>query len=315
MSLCSQHSPDKVWQNCSPLGIFESLSEMTNVSMSSPGAEDAWVEDTVTEVTMEASHEEVGEVTTSQVSLLYTEFRKYVSPFTLTVLMSGSFLCILVFFGFCYVVRINQKRIRRRNVTRLDSVRSLDWVSGSRYNTGPGDGHSTLSSRLPPSPASASPLRRISSYSPPHCLHTPGPRVSSVTSYPVVTPSAAATSFAGPRPTPVTLIPHANYSSYCTAGLYQSRLRSPRPLSCIAGIADLNAANSRPVELPKAKLSITSISIPNQAKFERDYMSIAEVSEQRGNAKREDDVEEEDLDKQTQTNGRTASRRRSSVYL
>ena len=52
---------------------------MTNVSLSSPGAEDAWVEDTVTEVTMEASHEEVGEVTTSQVSLLYTEFRKYVS--------------------------------------------------------------------------------------------------------------------------------------------------------------------------------------------------------------------------------------------
>ena len=44
-------------------------------------------------------------------------------------------------------------------------------------------------------------------------------------------------------------------------------------------------------------------------------MSIAEVSEQRGNAKREDDVEEEDLDKQTQTNGRIASRRRSSVYL
>ena len=103
-------------------------------------------------------------------------------------------------------------------MTRLDSVRSLDWVSGPRYNTGPGDNHSTLSSRLPPSPASASPLRRISSYSPPHCLHTQSPRVSSVTSYPVVTPSAAATSFAGPRPTPVPLIPHANYSSYCTAG-------------------------------------------------------------------------------------------------
>ena len=125
----------------------------------------------------------------------------------------------------CFVIifypihfRINQKRIRRRNVTRLDSVRSLDWVSASRYNTGHGDNHSTLSSRLPPSPASASPLRRISSYSPPHCLHTQSPRVSSVTSYPVVTPSAAATSFAGPRPTPVPLIPHANYSSYCTAG-------------------------------------------------------------------------------------------------
>ena len=103
-------------------------------------------------------------------------------------------------------------------MTRLDSVRSLDWVSASRYNTGHGDSHSTLSSRLPPSPASASPLRRISSYSPPHCLHTQSPRVSSVTSYPVVTPSAAATSFAGPRPTPVPLIPHANYSSYCTAG-------------------------------------------------------------------------------------------------
>ena len=104
-------------------------------------------------------------------------------------------------------------------MTRLDSVRSLDWVSASRYNAG--DGHSTLSSRLPPSPASASPLRRIASYSPPHCLLPPGPRVSSVTSYPVVTPSAAATSFAGPRPTPVTLvphIPHAAYSSYCTAG-------------------------------------------------------------------------------------------------
>ena len=108
-------------------------------------------------------------------------------------------------------------------MTRLDSVRSLDWVSASRYNTGSGDGHSTLSSRLPPSPASASasPLRRIASYSPPHCLLSPGPRVSTVTSYPVVTPSAAATSFAGPRPTPVTLvphIPHAAYSNYCTAG-------------------------------------------------------------------------------------------------
>ena len=79
MSLCSQHSPDKVWLNCSLLGISDSPSEMTNVSLSSPGAEGAWVEDTITEVTMEASHEEVGEVTTSQVSLLYTEFRKYVS--------------------------------------------------------------------------------------------------------------------------------------------------------------------------------------------------------------------------------------------
>ena len=52
---------------------------MTNVSLSSPGAEDAWVEDTVTELTMEASHEEGEEVTPSPVSLLYTEFRKYVS--------------------------------------------------------------------------------------------------------------------------------------------------------------------------------------------------------------------------------------------
>ena len=44
-------------------------------------------------------------------------------------------------------------------------------------------------------------------------------------------------------------------------------------------------------------------------------MSIAEVSEQRGNAEREEEGEEEDLDKQTQTNGRVVSRRRSSVYL
>ena len=83
----------------------------------------------------------------------------------------------------------------------------------------------------------------------------------------MVTPSAAATSFAGPRPTPVPLVPvvpqlpHANYSNYCTAGLYQSRLRSPRPLSCIAGITDLN---SRSVELPKAKLSAVSVNTPNQ---------------------------------------------------
>ena len=52
-----------------------------------------------------------------------------------------------------------------------------------------------------------------------------------------------------------------------------------------------------------------------QARFERDYMSIAEVSEQRGSAEREDEAEEEDHDKQTQTNGRIVSRRRSSVYL
>ena len=44
-------------------------------------------------------------------------------------------------------------------------------------------------------------------------------------------------------------------------------------------------------------------------------MSIAEVSEQRGNTEREEEGEEEDLDKQTQTNGRVVSRRRSSVYL
>ena len=44
-------------------------------------------------------------------------------------------------------------------------------------------------------------------------------------------------------------------------------------------------------------------------------MSIAEVSEQRGNAEREEVGEDEDLDKQTQTNGRVVSRRRSSVYL
>ena len=39
-----------------------------------------------------------------------------------------------------------------------------------------------------------------------------------MTTYPVVTPSA--TSFATPRPTPLNLIPHANYSNYCTAGQY-----------------------------------------------------------------------------------------------
>ena len=44
-------------------------------------------------------------------------------------------------------------------------------------------------------------------------------------------------------------------------------------------------------------------------------MSIAEVSEQRGSAEREDEAEEDDHDKQTQTNGRIVSRRRSSVYL
>ena len=119
MSLCSQHFPDKVRLNCSVLGVSDSLSEM-NVSEGSPG-EETWAEDIVTEVTMEA-----GEVITpSHASQLYVEFRKYVSsrldvvsnhwncevlmfkvsPFTLTVLMSGAFLCILVFFGFCYVVR------------------------------------------------------------------------------------------------------------------------------------------------------------------------------------------------------------------
>ena len=74
-----RHFINKVWLNCSLLGGSESLSEMTNVSLSSPGAEDAWVEDTVSELTMEASHEEGEEVTPSPVSLLYTEFRKYVS--------------------------------------------------------------------------------------------------------------------------------------------------------------------------------------------------------------------------------------------
>ena len=75
MSPCSHHFHDKVWLNCSLLGVSESLSEMTNVSLSSSGVENNWVEDTVTEV----SQEEVGEVTQSPVSLLYTEFRKYVS--------------------------------------------------------------------------------------------------------------------------------------------------------------------------------------------------------------------------------------------
>ena len=77
MSPCSQHLPNKVWLNCSELGVSGSQSVMS-VSTSSPDlGEEAWVtEDTVTEVDIEV---EEAEVTPSQASLLYVEFRKYVS--------------------------------------------------------------------------------------------------------------------------------------------------------------------------------------------------------------------------------------------
>ena len=75
MSPCSQHLPNKVWLNCSELGVSGSPSEMS-VSPSSPGPGD-------TEV-MVTEEEDIGpgvaeEVTSSPASLLYVEFRKYVS--------------------------------------------------------------------------------------------------------------------------------------------------------------------------------------------------------------------------------------------
>merc|ERR1719481_2362485 len=91
--------------------------------------------------------------------------------------------------------------------------------------------------------------------------------------YPVVTPS---TTFH----TPTLAVNH----SRPTAGLYQTRLRNPRPLSCMPGIG-LDY-------LPKARLSsppvappmdvrgyVPNIPPPLQARFERDYMSIAEVEQ------------------------------------
>ena len=77
MSPCSQHLPNKVWLNCSELGVSGSQSVMS-VSTSSPDpGEEAWItEDTVTEVDIEV---EEAEVTLSPASLLYVEFRKYVS--------------------------------------------------------------------------------------------------------------------------------------------------------------------------------------------------------------------------------------------
>ena len=76
MSPCSQHLPNKVWLNCSELGV--SSQSVMSVSTSSPDpGEEAWVtEDTVTEVDIEVGE---AEVTPSPASLLYVEFRKYVS--------------------------------------------------------------------------------------------------------------------------------------------------------------------------------------------------------------------------------------------
>jgi len=267
-----------------------------------------------------------------------TEIRNYISPFTLTILLGGSLFCVLIFAGFCLVARINAKPRRRcKSFQRMDSVASDQWVRARSYS-----GHTTLSNvsrsnlgvlantatnnNILPNlglsspnnyslavPSSTVTLHRVSSYTSPYCLspRTPtNPSSSSVmTSYPVVTPSA--TSFAGPRPVPVSLtLPHANYSNYCTAGLYQNRLRSPpRPLSCIAGI---NVAN---IELPKAKISNTS---SPQGRFERDYMSIAEVSEQKsakviGNAAHNEQTDD-DLNEVEATDKNEVSRR-SSVYL
>ena len=77
MSPCSQHLPNKVWLNCSELGVSGNQSVMS-VSTSSPDpGEEAWLtEDTVTEVDIEVGE---AEVTPSPASLLYVEFRKYVS--------------------------------------------------------------------------------------------------------------------------------------------------------------------------------------------------------------------------------------------
>merc|ERR1712126_574553 len=224
------------------------------------------------------------------ISQFLTEIRNYISPFTLTIFLGGSLFCVLIFAGFCLVARINAKPRRRcRSLQRIDSVASDQWMRArsysahtttsnvSRSNLGvlanstndtttmlPNLGLSSPTNYSLAIPSSTVTLHRVSSYTSPYCLspRTPTPASSSaMTSYPVVTPSA--TSFAGPRPVPVSLtLPHANYSNYCTAGLYQNRLRSPpRPLSCIAGI---NVAN---IDLPKAKISNSS---SLQGRFERD---------------------------------------------
>merc|ERR1712062_343615 len=110
--------------------------------------------------------------------------------------------------------------------------------------------------------------------SPVTSLATPA---SLATTYPVVTPST--TTFSRPSPASTnysSLFPSANHSNYCTAGLYQTRLRSPpRPLSCIAGLG-----GEKLIEIPKVKISTNN---PAQGRLdrERDYMSIAELSEQK----------------------------------
>ena len=76
MSPCSQHLPNKVWLNCSELGV-SGQSVMSVIATSPDPGEEAWVtEDTVTEENIEV---EEAEVTPSPASLLYVEFRKYVS--------------------------------------------------------------------------------------------------------------------------------------------------------------------------------------------------------------------------------------------
>jgi len=268
------------------------------------------------------------------------QMRNYLSPFTLAVIIGGLFLCILISFGFCLVVRINSKPKRKskgceRAVSWVSNV-SSNWVtrSGSGYS-----GHTTLStvsrsdmgttsretpatgqatsnyssSLMPgfPSPTSGT-LRRVSSYVTPLCISPTTRTVATGTlsSYPVVTPSA--TSFAGPRPTPVSLslIPHAQYSNYCTAGLYQTRLRSPpRPVSCIA---PLNSDYGVVADIPKAKLSTASIS-PPEARFDRDYMSIAECSEARKHSRSSGDLLDEEADGKDLKE--KTNKRRGSVYL
>ena len=105
--------------------------------------------------------------------------------------------------------------------------------------------------------------------------------------YSVVTPSSI---FPTPPPPPRT--PQQRIS---TAGLYQNRLRSPRPLSCIAGIGSnqLSSATVRMSTPPAVPGYVPPIPAPLQvskiypvyvlafsliqARFERDYMSLEEV--------------------------------------
>jgi len=202
-----------------------------------------------------------------------------ISPFLLAVVGGGIMLSVLICTVLALVVRIN---MRRRMKTKRKVMKNANGSVGSgcggfeqppylglkdpvRVNS------SRFTHRSVTYPSQYRKVDHTRSIFPP--ITTAQTRSPKQPYYPVVTPSSTF------QPKPYTQHPTPQ-----TAGLYQTRLRNPRPVSCMAGVGlDYlpKAGLSNPPVVPPTggRGYMPHIPPPLQARFERDYMSIAEVEQ------------------------------------